>query len=209
MPISQTLDDLKEHLKHQINFLNTSSLLYDRGNEGEAIRLAASVRILVHDTAISKSLLMQLGKKNILFHDTSRDLDYEFFSLETSEVGLAMIKLPPGRYFAPLDDVPPDRLNKKITFDSWWNKVVIIDKLDSKFTRKDLVLFVANEDGGAHVDPDLDEDMARLSRLNSLGWRVVKNGIDSPMQAKPELPCIRQIAHEVLKTLKDEFSEYF
>jgi len=38
------------------------------------------------------------------------------------------------------------------------------------FTRKDIICFVANQDGGAHVDMKLDGKYAELRKLNSLGW---------------------------------------
>lgn len=40
-----------------------------------------------------------------------------------------------------------------------------------------------------------------LSRKNSLGWVTVINGTEFPMGG-PELACMRQIAHEVVETLK-------
>lgn len=208
MKIPQSKKELLEHLRHQISFFVSSAQSYDKGFEAEAIRMAIAIRILVHDTKKSKSLLNLLEKRDILFYDTSRDLDP--INLLT-DIGLALIKASPHgvEYHAGLDDIPPERLNKKIPFNDWWSKVVIIDKNRNAFTRKELVLFVANQNGGAHIDPNLDEKYAQLSRFNSLAWKLVKGGVESPLMGKPELVCIRQITHEVLKTLKDEFPEYF
>ncbi|MDH5203426.1 MAG: hypothetical protein OEW69_09225 [Nitrospirota bacterium] len=208
MKVPQTKKDLLEHLKYQINFLSSSDQSYDNEYETEAIRMAVAIRILLHDTKQSKSLLSQLDKKNILFYDTARDLDPRNV---LTDIGLALIRLSPkgAEYLAGLDDIPPERLNRKVPFDRWWSKIVIRDKPRSEFTRKELVLYVANQDGGAHIDPSLDEKYALLSRFNSMAWRAVKGGIDSPLKNRPELVCIRQITHEVLKTLKDEFPEYF
>ena len=70
-----------------------------------------------------------------------------------------------------------------------------------------MVLTVANKEGGTHIDPKLDEAYANLSRFNSLGWKVFMSGVEKDFNNTPVLPSIRQIAHEVLKTLKDEFPD--
>jgi len=71
--------------------------------------------------------------------------------------------------------------------------------------RRDLILAVANKDGGAHVDPVLDEKYANLSRGNSLAWRYRGPRGDIPLEG-PEKAAVRQIAHEVLKTLNPKMS---
>ncbi len=69
--MQQTKAELLNHMKEQISFMLASAESYDRGFEGEARRLAVSIRILVHDTSQSKSLLTQIGKKDIGFLDTA------------------------------------------------------------------------------------------------------------------------------------------
>ena len=83
------------------------------------------------------------------------------------------------------------------------------DSKGNKLTRRNLVLAVSNKDGGAHVDRRLDKDYADITRFNSLGWRFVQNGNKRHFATHPELASVRQISHEVLKSLKDEFPEYF
>ncbi len=99
---------------------------------------------------------------------------------------------------------------KKINFESWWNETVILDKNKSKFSRKLLVLSLSNKDGGAHVDHTLDEQYANLSRFNSLNWVLItsEHEIKGPSTG-PEIASVRQIAYEVLLTLKDEFPDLF
>jgi len=64
-----------------------------------------------------------------------------------------------------------------------------------------LILTAANQDGGAHVDPALDEVYADLSERNSLAWIANDGQGEHPMEG-PEKVAIRQIAHEALKSLK-------
>jgi hypothetical protein len=209
----QTNTELLIHLKNQITFLKLSADSFDKGFQDEAKRLAVVIRVLVHDTASSKSLLSQLGKKNIGFYDSA--LSYLPNPLPYS--GLVMMKVSfgtpsdGGEYVAPLDEGPPSRSRtRKLLSSIWWNGMFVIKDTKGKtFTRKDLVLETANTDGGAHVDPKLDEAYADLSRFNSLGWKFFRRDVAEDFKNSPVLPSIRQIAHEVLKTLRDEFPDSF
>lgn len=194
--LNQTEGDLEEHLREQLEFLRRSADAYDQGFDGEAKRLAIAIRILIHDTSNSHSLLGQLGMRCGDFH--SLCLPHDPSNL-TPHGGLVFIGLADkdAECMAMLDDVPVKRL---LPFDEWWNEVVFVDDTKEKLTRKQLVLAVANQDGGAHVDPGLDETYARLSRQNSMGWMHVGPEGNRPIP-RPERAAMRQIAHEVLKTL--------
>ncbi|PKM42871.1 MAG: hypothetical protein CVV03_09425 [Firmicutes bacterium HGW-Firmicutes-8] len=52
-----TVQELEEHLREQLEFLELSAESYDRGKDGEAKRLASTIRVLVHETRSSHSLL--------------------------------------------------------------------------------------------------------------------------------------------------------
>lgn len=58
---TQSRADLEEHLKAHLGFIKKSAALYDTGDTEEAKRIAVSVRVLLHDTQQSRSLLGQLG----------------------------------------------------------------------------------------------------------------------------------------------------
>jgi hypothetical protein len=202
--MEQTQADLKEHLTDQIHFLESSAESYDAGFDGEAKRLANSIRLLLHDTKKSKSLLGQLGLKNMEFYDTAFEyapndplydagLIVKSCDLETGE----------WKFSPPLDTVPQIRKTK---FEIWWNTPVFVDTMRNKLSRKDLILFIANQDGGAHVDPSINETYAALSRKYSLGWSYQVQGENIPIK-RAERAAIRQIAHEVLKTLKPGYGK--
>lgn len=100
---------------------------------------------------------------------------------------------------------------RAIPFVEWWNDAVLKDSQGRTFCRRELVLHVADTDGGAHVDPELDEAYMAISRQNSLGWVSVKGGSVSALTGRPELSCMRQIAHELLCTiyhLVPDFAEH-
>ncbi len=205
----KTKDDLLNHLREQIAFLKASSSSFDSGFEGEAKRLAIAIRVLVYDTARCRALLTQLGRMNILFYDSAAAFDPK--NLATSSC-LTMMKLSRegAEYVAPLDNLSPARSkDKKVSFGRWWNRNIICkDNAGNLFTRRDLVLAVADKEGGAHIDPKLDQAYANLSRFGSLGWKAVIRGAEEDLN-NPVPPGIRQITHEVLKTLKDGVIDLF
>lgn len=194
--VTQSTDELEQHLADHIGFLKSSADAFDSGSDGEAKRLAVSIRVLCHDTPVSHSLLGQLGQLTRRFLSTVIPFDPRNVSTHN---GLAMIAHR-GRdtvYVPMLDSVP---YRRRIPFTDWWNEIVFVDDRRAHLSRKGLILAVANQDGGAHVGPELNEAYARLSRHNSLGW-VIKAGVDELPIPKPERAAVRQIAHEVLSTL--------
>jgi SEC-C motif len=194
--------DLQAHLDEQLGFLERSASSFDQGYEDEAKRLAVTLRVLLHETAHSHSLLGQLGPRNGPFVDTA--LPNDAANLMThGELVFTAMGPPRTRYVAMLDDVP---VTKQIPFEDWWNAPVFIDRDKSSLTRKQLVLIAANQDGGAHVDPALDDVYRKLSKENSLTWVAVEDGKARQMDG-PERAAIRQIAHEVLKTLKPDYTK--
>ena len=201
--IKQTKQELLTHLDDNLGFLKASAAAFDAGHTGEAKRLAVTIRVLLHDTNNSKSLLGLLElKQNTGYLDTAIDLDPKNLM---SHHGLVGLKLGGGKgsYFAPLSESEEmlGRPNKFILFPAWWNKVVIKDSNKNSFKRRELVLALANKDGGSHVDPDLDASYADLTRNNSVGW-VFSDGVNSTPIDEVELYSVRQIAYEVITSVE-------
>ena len=195
----QSQAELSQHMQEQLEFLQASAGAYDQGFEGEAKRLAVSIRVLVHDTSNSNSLLGQLGQKDIKFLDSAIPVGQRN---SMPHGGLVLESVSPStgaKYIAFLDDILY-LYNRTTDFDTWWNSTVFIDAKGNKQSRKDIVLAVTNQDGGAHVDQSLNQIYADLSRNNSLGWMFSDGKTTQPMGG-PELAAIRQIAHELLKSL--------
>lgn len=195
-PISR--EEMQTHLDEQLRFIEASAASYDAGFDGEAKRLALAIRILMHDTHASHSLLGQLGLKTGLFLNSSLPLEP---NNPMSHHGLVSVGGTPKKmdYRAHLDEAP---WSKQVPFDDWWTSPVIVDQKDQRFSRRDIILTATNQDGGAHVDPNLDDAYVALAKNNSLSWfGLTSDGKMQPIPS-PERATIRQIAHEVLKTLK-------
>jgi len=207
--INRTNNELMEFLSEQIHFLKESCVSYDKGMTGEAKRLAVVIRVLLHDTSHSISLLNQLDSKNILFFDTSIPFNTENL---LSHQGLTMIiNGPDGAEYIPRCLAPPRpelSPQKQLEFEKWWKGTVLIDKERNEFSRKDLVLNLCDKEGGAHVDPKLDPRFAKLTRDHSMGWVYVTTEKKEPIEPI-ELASIRQIAHEILLSLEKDFPALF
>lgn len=200
-----TKGELKTQLDEQLNFLKNSCESYDQGNFSEAKRIAHALRVLLHNTKESKSLLGQLNLKNIKFISTS-DTIVQNNALNIAQTGLIATHMgdDSSQFYVPLDKA---FVSKQLDFDSWWNEIIITDQEKNTFSRKDIILDnISNKDGGSHIDPELETNYYNLSRNNSLGRHIQKNEKWENMQT-PELATTRQIGHEILKSLIKNYSK--
>ena len=196
----QSPAELRKHLHEHLGFLKTSAELYDGGSVAEAKRLAVSIRVLVHDTQTSKSLLGQLGLKTPPFIDSASGRPQD---IVTSYAGLVGMPLGTAQtnYVPHLDTMG----SRSVSFEKWWKTPVIIDFKQREISRRRLMLAVANQDGGAHIDPELDDIYADLSRTNSME-RMYSSGGSWHPTIGVEHASVRQVAHEVLRTLDPAYT---
>lgn len=170
-------EQLQEHLRRQMKHLRNSSRLFDEGDLDEAVRLAATVRVLIHQTRSSHSLLGQLKLRETLWVDSCRyreDVQLaQLFALQPgtvvaasspTETGLVRVGADPTtlapRWAAPLGSVPA----KLSPLDLWWKRPGIETSNGRTFNRSELVLAMSNKDGGSHVDPSVPADYDDFSR---------------------------------------------
>ena len=191
--------ELVTALHEQLDFLNASGIAYDAGKEGEAKRLAVVLRILLHDTKRSHSLLGSLGVKDSLRYWAVMG---SAAKNELIFMGLSMAFTPEGMRYMPSLRDPKQR----VTLADWWNALVLFNpKENVEFSRGSAILSLANKDGGAHVDRSLDAAYAALSRSNSFGWEVtLGSGGAGIVENNPALPLVRTAAHEVQGTLNEQ-----
>lgn len=198
-----------EHVVEQMTLLIEACDSFDAGAERYAKPIAAILRTLLHDTASSHALLAQIGALDQLpLLDTagpiSRTNILTISNLATMDED--------GRYFARGGNYSPGayvydsafgkhcdgNVGRTLRFKEWWTMQVIRDNKQNLFSRRDVVLGVAHQDGGSHVDPALEETYYRLSRSNSLAWQISGDGEAYRPTGSPVPASIRQIAHELL-----------
>lgn len=192
-------NELRAHWQEQIGFLINSASAYDNGQYSECKRLALGIRILLHDTRNSLSLASQLGKKNNMVFWSSASLYTPSNLLSSSNLISMNITSEGIKYLPVLTNITGRTFF--FTFDDWWNEVVFDDK-QAILSRRDVILTAANQDGGAHVDPQIDESYARILKDNSLGWIFTSSdGSNVPPLTNPVYATVRQIACELLTSI--------
>jgi hypothetical protein len=192
--------DLITQLQNQLSKLKIFNRIFDEGDLAIAQEIAVKLRVIFHNTNNSKSLLHQLKLQHIDFVDTS-DKFNSYNRL--AHLGLLIMRLKPNHL--PTDNtILPKLATAKfqfVTFQNWWdNKKVLKDINQNIFTRKKLIHHLANQDGGAHVDPELDSDYYEISRKNTIGWSLVDSKGQRVPLNDPVLPSIRQISYEAIET---------
>jgi len=201
---------LLEHLHEQIAYLDASAASFDSGAEAEAKRIAVSLRVLLHDTDTSHSLLHLLGvKERMKFVDTAEHVSPRNLLLATG--GLVMMQAlvgggVPGNasYIPPLDNGPlsPLRIRPPSEFSPWWNNDIARVSSGALWSRKQFVLVMANKEGGAHVDPNVHGEYESLAKKNGLGYISGVSGDMKPLDGNVVAASVRQIAYEVQKTFE-------
>lgn len=200
--------DYVEHVQDQLDFLKDSGESFDAGKIGEAKRLATVVRVLLHDTAKSKSLLSLMKlKERMSYLNTATP--YIPSDLIGAHYGLVVLRMDFGpdaetSFEAILGDKPFRRLSP---FNHWWKELVIQDGKGAQWTRRDVVLELANKEGGAHVDEELSIRYEALTIHNSLGivqFTEADHTTERPVQGNLVYASARQIAYEIEMTLKRE-----
>lgn len=103
------LSKLELQLPDQLEYLQRSMRDFDAGHTNEYRRIATTIRVLVHNTRASTSLLRQLGMEDVHFVSYARPIDPTNLATEHS---LVMIKMGGGgAEFTPvLDQGPPRKL---------------------------------------------------------------------------------------------------
>ncbi|MFC8763562.1 hypothetical protein ACFUAG_23015 [Streptomyces sp. NPDC057193] len=204
MAVQRSRADLLEMLDENVAFLRASAASFDAGFEAEAKRLAVTLRVLLHDTASSHSLLDQLGLKDqMAYVDTASRIDPR--NLLPAAPALVLMRMKSGvgaDYFAPLDTpLPPSRIHPPAPFTSWWTEEHTRDASGALWSRRKFVLTMSNKEGGAHVDPHLNSAYENLARQNGMGFISNASGENLPLDGNVAAISVRQIAHEFMKTL--------
>jgi hypothetical protein len=229
-----TRDELLHSLREQLYFLDLSLSSFSKfeniegfenkvigrpfkikvNTETEAKRLAAMIRILLHDTTQSISLLTSLSiKTHVRYIDTSSPNDGKLHSMS----GMRGVQSSnPNQYFGlvakvntgnSLAAVPlfkqhlPEWYQHYVNkdFDQWWNSE-IIDVNGFKQTRGSLILNIANKDGGAHIDNFFPEEY-HIIKNSDLSLNI--QGVQTSFERSVVYASVAQIAWELLNSIDE------
>jgi hypothetical protein len=197
-------EKVREKLREQMNFLRTSLSAFYEGQFAESLRIATTIRVLVHESGMSKPLLKQAcpGGLDLQIKEQVSEAKPDEDEIFSFAVG---IRMGPGPALAPAVDLGSAHYTLS-TVVAWWNRTVL--KFRSQlgrqliYTRKKVVHILSNTEGGAHVDPNEDADYVRLITNQPLTFSFQGTRIETPDLARF---LAAQSGVEMLECLKRNF----
>lgn len=184
---------MRSQLQRQLGYLQRSARLFDLGYLDEGVRIATCLRVLFHDRPrdplTQGSIYKQLGRPRLSMRTTvePRSFGPGVFAFD-GYCHLPGNMLPWGEYLK--GDL------HLLEVDGWWSQVIfVVDR--NQVTRRQLALWAAEKDGGAHTDAQLHPGYEALFRM----WlSVPTESSQSTSTAVPHqhLFALRRFALEVL-----------
>jgi hypothetical protein len=212
----RTQAELSTELETQLKILASNCLEYDKGNQEFVLEICHRLRVILHQTNSSHSVLNQLGYTDLKFISTYDDRSPFQMSVENEIVSsiFGLVKTSPDflggsmyMYIPYLDDY---KTSNPLTFEEWWQSEIICKYKDNySLNRKKIVVdLFANKSGGSHLDPNISDLFLNINRLEDdvIGYKAFDGqGNRMPHKNSPFSGCARQIAHELFLSLKANF----
>lgn len=186
---------LVDHLQRQLTYIRRSCELYDVGHLDEAIRIAVCIRVLIHDTKNSESVLHQMNVKERVKLVSS--FSFNLLPKNFQPVSFFPLFASSGKGGTSVPFPLPMPLILK-TVSEWWEEQVWMQ--ESTLTRKDIVLVAANKEGGAHVEAIAPQKVQELRKGLPQIKSVKINGVEVGSPDNYHFILIRQFAHELLSS---------
>lgn len=222
--IVKDVDSIKRDFIEKFDRLKSECDNYDNGNRThlQIEYMSATLRILLKDSRSCISLLEQLKEKeNLSFIDSSTQrntMSFWHIGNNISNLNIVVSNVYMGllvksifldsEYKIHYKFEPLLNENKNIEekqFDNWYKSEIYNDGTYS-ITRKKLIETIAEQDGGVHVDTQLEEDYFLFKKSDSLKTKI--NGEFVNFDNNPAFVSLRQIAFEVLESLKNLYDKY-
>ena len=201
--MARAKENVLARLKEQMDFLRSSLRAFYEGNFAESLRIATTIRILVHETGMSKPLLTQARPDGLALQIKDNIAETEPGVQEVFSFAVG-VRMGPGATVAPAVDLGSSHYTLN-SVGAWWNRAALSFPSNGTrmiYTRKKVILTLANREGGAHVDPDEDPDYVRLLTDQPLTFRFEGVPIETPDLARF---LTAQSGVEMLECLKRNF----
>lgn len=191
---------------------------YDNGKTFAIVLVAVLLRTLLKTKPRKKeelstiSVFEQLGLHTMPFVDSSAlEGSFSFwhfgdnicnhtFLMQNVYGGLLSKHVTNGERGLNLDFLPllgANRNSKTLPFEEWYQGVVFESK-EYSFTRENCIEYVADKDGGAHLDRNVPMDYYTFRQPTAL--QVLIDGQLAVFNQNPVYVSVRQIAWEVLES---------
>lgn len=199
--MARSKENILARLKEQMEFLRASLRAFYAGDFAESVRIATIIRVLVHESRTSKPLLTQAKPNGLELPILGNVGEWPG---EDQILGF-LVGVRIGQTLAPAVDLGSSHYTLS-TVGAWWNRTVF--KFPSRigtqltYRRKQVVLILADREGGAHVDENEDRDYARLLTDLPLSFAVSGLQVETPDLARF---LAAQSGVEMLECLKRNF----
>jgi hypothetical protein len=192
------MSEFQEQLSRHLRFISKSCVEFDSGELDEALRIAVSIRVLFHDTKNSTSVVTYLKVKDSIklistfaIAETMDFPDAKNFEWHT----VLPLMLTSNGVRAPLASWETKAIR---SIEDWWNET-IWQEGGEKYSRRDVVLSAANQDGGAHVDSKPNYKTLKFREGPKITVNI--NGQSVPnVVANHHYTLIRQMAYELINS---------
>lgn len=197
--IKRSQSDLRTAFVEQVALLMSYCQQFDAGDHKYAKPMATALRVMLHKSRHSQPILDQLRLRTGRFFTVAEPLNPNNV---LSECNLVYLRGSlSGAAYVPQLELRPG-FKHRMPFPEWWVRPIAKGQDGQTMSRMDIVLSVADTDGGAHVDGELPPKYASFRAGKFLGWYFIVEGQKAELIESPEYGCIRAIAHEVLLTLQ-------
>ncbi|MBF7112626.1 hypothetical protein ITQ85_01735 [Pediococcus pentosaceus] len=196
--IPKNKTEIFKQFQEQLDFLKNAADLYDNGN-WSAIKMASvPLRTLFYKQKYGPVLIDRIKEVN-------KDLFFSSVKIPNNVI-IYQGPIAPIKYMHPLnktiDTIYIPKLSSgvefhKVGFSNWIDGRIFISNGES-FTRQELIKFVANQDGGGHVDAALTEKYHQMVH----NFYSVQTYPGNTKVEYIHLALLRQIVHEALYSFK-------
>jgi hypothetical protein len=172
---------LSEKLEEQRHLLRKSIAEFASGDLAEAVRLAIAMRVLVHETGSCKPLLGQLTGNYLQLKVLDNRPAKEDTKARAGTKKMVVMSVPirvqlseRGVFLNPT--LEPEHYEPSI-LGKWWTRPSLILPGLGGISRKEIIVGLADKEGGAHVDVNLPQRYRQLieSQQFQIGWN--KEGV--------------------------------
>lgn len=216
------LEYYNQQLIEQTSLLIDACHLYDRGKFHQSKTMSSIIRTLVKDPDNPSpnnqtiSLLKSLSvKESMKFFNTGYEAIDPLININL--IGFVTVPtLPPSvnsseSIYLPLLNDSELIDCKWLTFDQWWKSKVIVYKsknLDITFTRKKIVLTMAEQDGGSHIDSFKNINKNYRNLITGATHLFSTSNLDGSETGIKyiQYALVRQISHELIVSIQKKFN---
>ena len=188
-----------KRLKDHMSFIATSAAAYDTGNLSEALRITVSLRVIFHQTNSSKALLEHLqGWGKLMVTDTPTDLHSDWICRDGNRTTFTLFSAQAMPFANSVyQSKPASSFARQVSAKTWWELNVLQWK-EKLFSRREVALWIANKDRGAHLDDILPEDYVRFQEFCTEVKRDAQSGDVLEVPYPWCFQIMRQSAYELL-----------